>query len=57
MICVKKKEIVIDKFEKKMKEALYEVTNGFEVSDIIKDRIKEKIKKAETDRSLEKPVK
>ena len=57
MICVKKKEIVIDKFEKKMKEDLYEVTNGFEVSDKIKERIKEKIKKAETDRSLEKPVK
>ena len=57
MICVKNKEIVMDKFEKKMKEALHGATNGFEVSDKIKDRIKEKIKKAETDRSLEKPAK
>lgn len=30
----------MDKFEKKMKEALHEVTNGFEVSDEIKERIK-----------------
>lgn len=57
MIYVKKKEIVMDKFEKKIKEALHEVTNGFEVSEEIKERIKEKIKKAETDMSLEKPVK
>lgn len=47
----------MDKFEKKMKEALHKVTNGFEVSDKIKERIKEKIKKAETDMSLEKPAK
>jgi hypothetical protein len=53
VIYVKKKEIVMDKFEKKMKEALHEVTNGFEVS----DEIKEKIKEAETDMSLEKPAK
>lgn len=57
MIYVKKKEIVMDKFEKKIKEALHEVTNGFEVTDEIKERITEKIKKAETDMSLEKPVK
>lgn len=57
MIYVKKKEIVMDKFEKKIKEALHEVTNGFEVTDEIKERLTEKIKKAETDMSLEKPVK
>ena len=45
------------KFEKKMKEALHEVTNGFEVSGEKKERIKEKIRKAETDMSLEKPAK
>ena len=39
----------MDKFEEKMKEALHEVTNGFEVSGEIKERIKEKIRKAETD--------
>ena len=47
----------MDKFEEKIKEALHEVTNGFEVSDEIKERITEKIKKAETDMSLKKPVK
>lgn len=57
MIYVKKKEIVMDKFEEKIKEALHEVTNGFEVSDEIKERITEKIKKAETDMSLKKPMK
>lgn len=57
MIYVKKKEIVMDKFEEKMKEALHEVTNGFEVSGEITERIKEKIRKAETDMSLEKPAK
>lgn len=57
MIYVKKKEIVMDKFEEKIKEALHEVTNGFEVTDEIKERLTEKIKKAETDMSLEKPVK
>jgi hypothetical protein len=57
VIYVKKKEIVMDKFEEKMKEALHEVTNGFEVSGEITERIKEKIRKAETDMSLEKPAK
>lgn len=42
MIYVKKKEIVMDKFEEKIKEALHKVTNGFEVSDEIKERITEK---------------
>ena len=57
MIYVKKKEIVMDKFEEKMKEALHEVTNGFEVSGEITERIKEKIRKAETDMSMEKTAK
>ena len=57
MIYVKKKEIVMDEFEEKIKEALHEVTKGFEVSDEIKERITERIKKAETDMSPEKPVK
>ncbi len=33
------------------------MTNGFEVSDEIKEKIEESIKKAETDMSLEKPAK
>ena len=41
----------MDEFEEKIKEALHEVTKGFEVS----DEITERIKKAETDMSLEKP--
>jgi len=45
VIYVKKKEIVMDKFEKKMKEALHEMTNGFEVSDEIKEKIKKVIQK------------
>ena len=47
----------MDEFEEKIKEALHEVTKGFEVSDEIKERITERIKKAETGMPLEKPVK
>ncbi len=37
----------MDKFGKKIKEALNEVANGFEVSDDMKERITENINKVE----------
>ena len=47
----------MDEYEEKIKEDLHEVTKGFEVSDEITERITERIKRAETDMSLKKPVK
>ncbi len=46
----------MNKFGKKIKGALDEAANGFEVSGEIKERITEKMKKAETDISREKPA-
>ena len=42
----------MDKFGKKIKEALNEAVNGFEVSDDMKKRIAENINKVEGDESL-----
>lgn len=53
----KGREIVMDEFGKKIKEALNEAVNGFEVSDDVKKRIEENIKNAENDMPLGKTVK
>ncbi len=54
---VREKEIVMDEFDEKIKETLNEAANGFEVSDDVKKRIEENIKKAENDMPLGKAVK
>lgn len=46
-MCGGGEESVMDKFGEKIREALHETVNGFEVSDETKERIAEKIKKAD----------
>lgn len=47
----------MDKFGKKIKEALNEAVNGFEASDDMKKRIAENITKVENEMLVEKDAK
>lgn len=54
---MEEKEISMDEFGKKIKEALNEVANGLEVSDDMKKRIDENINKVENEMLTEKDTK
>jgi len=54
---LEKKETSMDEFDKKIKEALNEVANGFEASDDMKKRIDENINKKENEMIVGKDTK